>query len=140
MRENGKRTNIDMANLNEEVTKFLGEQNHPLRNEIELLRETILTSDKALTENIKWNAPNYCHDNEDRITMKINPPKQIQLIFHRGAKKLVQPPTKLIDDKTGLLVWKENDRAIASFKNLADIEKNKSELSIIINDWINALR
>jgi len=129
-----------MANLNEEVTKFLDEQNHPLRKEIELLRQIILTSGEEFTENIKWNAPNYCHHNEDRITMKINPPKQIQLIFHRGAKKLVQPPTKLIDDETELLVWKENDRAITSFKNSADIEKNKPELSIIINNWINAAR
>lgn len=129
-----------MPNLNEEVTKFLDKQNHPFRKEIELLRQIILTSDKGLTENIKWNAPNYCHNNEDRITMKINPPKQIQLIFHRGVKKLSQPPAKLIEDKTGLLVWKENDRAIASFKNSADIEKNKSELSIIIDDWINTAR
>lgn len=129
-----------MANLSEEVTKFLDEQNHPSRKEIELLRQIILTSDKELTENIKWNAPNYCHNNEDRITMRINPPKQIQLIFHRGAKKLAQPSTKLIDDKTRFLVWKENDRAIASFKNFGDIEKNKSELSTIIDDWINAAR
>jgi len=127
-----------MMNLNKEVTKFLDEQNHPLRKEIELLRDIILSSGKELAENIKWNAPNYSHKDEDRITMKINPPRQIQLIFHRGAKKLTQPPTKLIDDKTEILVWKENDRAVASFKNLAEIEKNKTELSKIISEWINA--
>lgn len=127
-----------MANLNKKVTQFLDEQNHPLRKEIELLRQIIVTSNTGITENIKWNGPNYCYENEDRITMRINPPKQIQLIFHRGAKKLVQPSAKIIEDKSGLLVWKENDRAVASLKNLTDIEKNKSELGKIINDWINA--
>lgn len=129
-----------MTNSNKEVTKFLDEQNHPLRSEIEMLRQIILSSNKDLTENIKWNGPNYSHKDEDRITMKINPPKQIQLIFHRGAKKLVQPETKLIADQTGLLVWKENDRAVASFRDVAEIEKNKSALSQVVNDWINAAK
>jgi hypothetical protein len=55
-------------NLNSEVTDFLDEQNHPFRNEIEQLRNFILTANPELTENIKWNGSNYCYDNEDRIT------------------------------------------------------------------------
>ena len=76
-------------NLNDEVSNFLNELNHPFRKEIEQLRTFILTADNNLTENIKWNGPNYCFDNEDRITMRIQPPKTklIQIIFHRGAKK-----------------------------------------------------
>lgn len=72
--------------MNEEVTRFLDELNHPLRDEIEQLRKNILAANDRLTENIKWNGPNFCFDGEDRITMRIHPPKQIQLIFHRGAK------------------------------------------------------
>jgi hypothetical protein len=77
--------------FNKKVTKFLDELIHPLREEIEQLRQIILGSNSDLTENIKWNGPNYCFKGEDRITMKIQPPKQILLVFHRGAKKLVQP-------------------------------------------------
>jgi hypothetical protein len=127
-----------MKNMNDEVTKFLDELNHPLREEIELLRQIILNSNKGLTENIKWNGPNYSFDDQDRITMRIHPPKQIQLIFHRGAKKLIQPKNKLIDDKSGLLIWKENDRAIVTFKNIVEIKKAKSDLEKIINNWIHA--
>lgn len=76
-----------MSNLNIEVTKFLDDLHHPLRPEIEQLRLIILGADRNIQENIKWNGPNYCFDNEDRITMRVQPPKQIQLIFHRGAKK-----------------------------------------------------
>lgn len=126
--------------MNDEVTKFLDELNHPLRAEIEALRLIILNSLNGLTENIKWNGPNYSFDAQDRVTMRIQPPKQIQLIFHRGAKKIIQPKDKLIDDKSGLLIWKENDRAIAAFKNIDEIKKAESNLEKIINSWISAAK
>lgn len=125
--------------LNNEVTEFLNEQNHPFRNEIEQLRNCILTANPKLTENIKWNGPNYSFDNEDRITMRIQPPaKKIQLIFHRGAKKQPQPKQKLITHKSEMLVWKEHDRSIVTFKSLQEIENGKVALTEIIIEWINA--
>ena len=129
-------------NLNSEVTNFLDEQNHSLRMEIEQLRICILSADDNLTENIKWNGPNYCFDNEDRITMRIQPPttKQVQIIFHRGAKKQEQPKDKLIEGNFKLLIWKENDRAIATFKNMTDIENAKSDLTEIVKMWINTTK
>ena len=76
-----------LTNLNKEVTNLLDELKHPFRQEIENLRICVLSSNKNLVENIKWNGPNYSFHNEDRITMRIQPPKkQIQLIFHRGQK------------------------------------------------------
>ena len=130
-----------MERQNIEVTKFLDEQNHPFRNEIEQLRLIILGANDKLIENIKWNGPNYCFDNEDRITMRIQPPtKQVQLIFHRGAKKQVQPNDRLITNKSKLLVWKENDRAIVTFKSLQAIENGKDELTTIVNEWISATK
>lgn len=126
--------------MNAEVTEFLDRQNHPLRMEIELLRKIILESESSLTENIKWNGPNYAVNNEDRITMRIQPPKQIQLIFHRGAKKQEQPATCIIDDNSGILVWKENDRAVATFKNVAEIEQSRSLLREIVGKWIKAAK
>lgn len=124
-------------NLNKEVSAFLDHLNHPFRKEIDVLRNCILAANKDLTENIKWNGPNYCFENEDRITMRVQPPKnQVQLIFHRGAKKVTQTKDKLIEDTSGILAWKENDRAIATFKSLQDIEKAEKELVKIINEWI----
>lgn len=127
------------GNLNNEVSDFLDLQKHPFRSEIELLRNVILSVDNKLTENIKWNGPNYSYENEDRITMRVQPPvEQVQLIFHRGAKKQEQPKDKLIANKSKLLNWKENDRALITFKSMKDIENSWSELSDIIKDWINS--
>ncbi|MCB9241258.1 MAG: DUF1801 domain-containing protein [Flavobacteriales bacterium] len=122
--------------MDQTVTQQLDALNHPLRSEIEALRRLILSTVDGLTENFKWNGPNYTHHDDDRITMKIHPPKQIQLIFHRGAKKLEQPADKLISSGRDLLSWRGNDRAIASFKSLEEIEQNESELRQIVADWI----
>lgn len=136
-----KKMSEQITNLNIEVTALLDALNHPFRNEIEQLRICILEANKRLGENIKWNGPNYYLDNEDRITMRVQPPtKQVQLIFHRGVKKKTQPKDKLIANKSKMLVWKENDRAIATFKSLQDIESGKTELTTIINEWIKAAK
>lgn len=128
------------TNLNPEVTAFLDGLRHPLRDNIEILRGIILESNPEISENIKWNGPNYCFEEKDRITMRIHPPKQLQLIFHRGAQKVKQPAERLIEDASGLLEWKENDRAVATFKNIEAINTEKENLQKIVNKWIEAAR
>jgi hypothetical protein len=129
----------ELSNQNNEVSSFINELNHPFQQEIELLRTCILSADQNLTENIKWNGPNYCFKDEDRITMRIQPPKkQVQLIFHRGAKKQANPENKLISHKSKLLLWKENDRAIITFNSMQEIENGRTELAEIITEWISA--
>lgn len=123
--------------FNPEVNRFLDAMNHPLRQEIDALRMIILNSNIQLTENIKWNGPNYCFDGQDRVTLKINPPKKLQLIFHRGAKKLPQPAEKLIDSAYSKIDWKENDRAVITFLTLKEIEESQSMLQYFIKQWID---
>ena len=125
-------------NLNTAVTTFLDGLNHPFRKEIEQLRLEILSAGSNLEENNKWNGPNYSLGKQDRITMKILPPKQVQLIFHRGAKVQEQPTDKLIQDGSGLLTWKENDRAVATFRSMTDIETRRTDLARVVRDWIKA--
>ena len=122
--------------LNHEVNRFLDGLQHPLRKEIDALRQLILSVSPDLIENIKWNGPNYAFDGNDRITMKLQPPKQVQLIFHRGAKVREVPENKLINDTSGLLSWKTNDRAIVTFKNMEDIISGKLALVNIVREWL----
>ncbi|MCB0705754.1 MAG: DUF1801 domain-containing protein [Saprospiraceae bacterium] len=123
---------------NKEVTTFLDNLDLPLRDVIEKLREIILDVPDLLIENIKWNGPNYSLKMEDRITMRVQAPKQIQLIFHRGAKTKAVPATKLINDPAGLLLWKTNDRAIASFKTVEEVNQSRAALSEIVQHWLAA--
>jgi len=124
--------------LNNEVTDFLDQINPFLRDEIEYLRSIIMSTGMNLTEGIKWNAPSYSINGNDRITLRINSPKMIQIIFHRGAKVQKQPPERILGDKYTILLWKENDRAIASFKSLNEIQDNILILKEIITKWIES--
>lgn len=128
------------SSLNPEVTSFLDDLKHPLRKEIDEVRSIILSSESSLSENIKWNGPNYSVGENDRITMRIQPPKQVQLVFHRGAKVLKQPKGKLIDDTSGLLDWKGNDRAVMTLKSMDEIKSAKKALAEIVVKWIKSSR
>jgi hypothetical protein len=122
----------------EEVSRLLDELNLPLRKEIDLLRHGILSACPGLSENWKWNNPNFHLDGKDRITMRTQTPAQIQLIFHRGAKVVAQPQRPIIEDPEKLLLWKANDRAIMTFKNDNDLQNAFSALQIIVANWIVA--
>lgn len=126
--------------MNPAVTQFIIDLKHPLEDVITSLRSCILQGAHELSENIKWNAPNYTYQGEDRITMKLYPPKQIQLIFHRGAKRQTQPPARLISDATGLLVWKENDRAVLSISSIVALEAVDDDITTLVNAWIQATK
>jgi hypothetical protein len=123
---------------NPEVTAFLDGLKHPLRKEIEGLRHCLLAADKDLEETVKWNGPNYSLRGQDRITMKIHPPKQIQLVFHRGAKAQTPLTEPLIEDRSGLLSWRGHDRAVATFKTQEEITRQDKGLSSLIRAWLKA--
>lgn len=124
--------------LDKSVNSFLDALNHPLRKEIDHLRQIILSVNPELTETIKWNGPNYVYQNDDRITIKIQPPKLIHLIFHTGAKKQALPKTKLISVESTRLEWKDNARAVMAFKTLQDIKASETELRAIVEAWLAA--
>ncbi|NVK82768.1 MAG: DUF1801 domain-containing protein [Cytophagia bacterium] len=121
------------------VTKFLTQLNHPFAAEIDTLRKIILDAQAGIEENIKWNGPNYVFQGDDRVTMRIHPPKkQVQLIFHLGAKKQDAKSGRIIEDQSGLLDWKGNDRAVMTYKSLEEIESTKSQLQDIVRAWLKA--
>ena len=123
------------THLNEEVTALLDQVHHSSRAGIDRLRNIILSTDETLTENIKWNGPNYSVGGEDRITMKIQPPtRPVQLIFHRGAKKLKQPKDKLITHESKMLTWKEMTEQSSLLKVCRTLKMEKRNWQKL---WLN---
>jgi hypothetical protein len=124
--------------MNKEVTRFLDELTHPFRQQIDQLRAIILGVSSDIEENIKWNGPNYTVGGQDRITIRVNPAKTMDLILHKGAKTQAEPEKKLLREDYGLLTWKSNDRAIARFADAASFEKAKPHLAEIVKNWLEA--
>jgi hypothetical protein len=122
---------------NGEVDRFLAGLEHPLKAEIERVRAIILAADPEITERIKWNAPSFCYQGDDRVTMKLHPPASLQLIFHRGAKVKDSANFTFADD-SGLLKWAAKDRGIVTLRDMAEVEANEAALTGLVNSWMHA--
>lgn len=127
---------------NPEVDVFMSKLEHPLKKEIEEVRALILQSGVPLAEGIKWNAPNYSHLGEDRLTFNLRGKGGgFRLIFHCGAKaRAGARKGRLIEDGTGMLEWASDDRAILTFHDADDAEDKKRMLAAWIRKWIEAAK
>ncbi|UVI28392.1 DUF1801 domain-containing protein [Paenibacillus spongiae] len=121
----------------EQVIDFLNNLEHPLKDEIEEVRKIILGANEELCEHIKWKAPSFCYDNEDRITFNLHGKGYFLLIFHCGAKaKEHAGEARLLEDPTGLLDWVAKDRATVKFTDMNDVEAKREKLAVIITKWL----
>jgi uncharacterized protein YdhG (YjbR/CyaY superfamily) len=125
------------ANPENLVRIYLENLDHPLKSEILKIREMVFKANPNLTEQIKWNAPSFCLNGEDKITFNLPPKKDsIQLVLHRGVKKKELPKEKLINDDSGLLKWATNDRAVIRFTSMQEILENETKFIDIIQKWL----
>ena len=124
-----------MANRSREVDRFMKELDHPLKEEIERLREAILGSNERITEHVKWKAPSFRYAGEDRVTFRLYPAERAQLVFHRGAKVRGDAAEFAFEDHTGLLRWVANDRAVVA---LRDAEARQGDLVEVVNRWVES--
>ena len=105
---------------------------------IETLRQIILSTDKEIGEEIKWNAPTFYYTGE----MKPFNPKEykryiIVTNFHKGRILLVFPSGAKINDTTGFLEGDYKDgRRIVHFKDLEDVKSKENALRHVIKTWL----
>jgi hypothetical protein len=118
---------------------YMDQLSHPLKDVAVALRAVIRKANRDLVEGIKWNAPSYSIDGEDRITFNLRANDAVRLVFHCGAKvKDGRGKGRLINDESGLLQWASDDRAIASFSSSAGVKRCSSTLTTLINAWLDA--
>jgi hypothetical protein len=123
-----------------DVDDFLRELDHARRPEVEHLRQAILAAAPELTERIKWNAPSFCVDGDDRVTFRLRPGDRVELIFHRGAKKRSDSDAFAFEDATGLLTWLAPDRGVVAFPDAAATHDATGSVQELVTAWIAATR
>ena len=124
-----------MSNQTDKVNQFMSDLNHPLKAEVEAVRAIILGANPQITEHIKWNAPSFQYDDEDRVTFNLHRQDRIQLIFHRGAKVKASDDFAF-EDSTGLLEWAAKDRGIVTLRDMQDVKAKEAALIEVVNQWI----
>lgn len=125
----------------QQVQAFLEQLEHPLKQEILDVRHLILAANPQLTEHIKWNAPSFCFQGEDRITFNLPAQGFFRLVFHGGAKPSAQVgQARLFEDKTGLLEWLAPDRAMVRFSGPQDVQAKQADLQQVVNRWLDEMK
>jgi len=127
-----------MPRAADDVDSYLAALRHPLKEGVEQLRAAILASNAAITESVKWNAPNFRYDGVDRVTFRLQPGNRLQLILHRGTAVRDDAGDFRFDDPTGLLEWAAPDRAVLTFANLDDVAAKQPAVVELVNRWVEA--
>ena len=127
-----------MQTQTEEVDRFMAALDHPFKEEVQRLRLAILASNERITEHVKWNAPSFRFEDEDRVTFRLHPPDRIQLIFHRGAKVRSDSEDFAFEDNTGLLRWITNDRGVVTLDDMRDVETRQTAIVELVGRWVAA--
>jgi hypothetical protein len=121
-----------------DVQAFLQGLQHGRKDEVEAVREIILSAHPGVTERIKWNAPSFCIEGDDRITFRLQPGDRVELVFHRGTRKRDDAATFSFEDGSGLLEWVARDRALVTFRDLDDVEAKRAALKDLVRRWMIA--
>ncbi|MBK9014156.1 MAG: DUF1801 domain-containing protein [Saprospiraceae bacterium] len=73
------------------VAEYMQNLEHPLKAEIEALRQIIKAANPAISERIKWNAPSY-YAKEDFLTFNHRMVDKVHLIFHHAKIAEIDSP------------------------------------------------
>ncbi|MCW2959630.1 MAG: hypothetical protein JWM90_17 [Thermoleophilia bacterium] len=120
------------------VDQFLTQLEHTRIDEVRVIRAAILGAHEDITEQVKWNAPSFCWNGDDRVTFRLKPGDRVELIFHRGAKVRDDVEAFTFDDQTGMIAWKTQDRGVVSFVAAADTEARLPQLPSLVLRWMEA--
>ena len=118
------------------VDDYLAQLEHPMKPTIVRLRAAILASNPALTEHVKWNAPSFVWDGEDRITFNLRPDNKIRIVLHRGVKVRADSAGFVFLDGTGLVTWAAPDRGVITFASGEDAGQREAELLDLVGRWL----
>ena len=120
------------------VERYLAALVHPLKSEVETLRQIVLKADARISEGIKWNAPSfYCGD--WFATFDLRSMAWVQIVFHRGAKAKAPKELPWLEDADGIIKWITNDRCVARFVSGADVSAKARGLTRVVAGWVQGL-
>jgi hypothetical protein len=126
----------------EKVDGYLRGLTHPLAKVVEALRKIILSTDREIGEEIKWNAPTFFYAGE----MKPFNPKEYKRyivvfnLYRKDCIRLVFPSGARVSDESGFLEGDYADgRRLALFFNMGDVKSKQASLQGVIRRWLETL-
>jgi len=125
----------------EKVTEHIQQLDSSIAGTVEMIRQIILSTDKEIAEQIKWNSPSFYYSGE----MKPFDPKEykrdlIVMNLHKNKIMLVLPTGAKVKDTSGLLEGNYTDgRRLIKFSDSKDVALKEKSLRKIIKDWLKLI-
>jgi hypothetical protein len=126
----------------EKVDAYMAKLKHPLANVVADLRKIILSTNKEIGEEIKWNAPTFFYAGKMKPT---DPKKYLRYLvvfnlYKKDCIRLVFPSGAKVKDTSGLLEGDYADgRRLAMFYSPQDVQSKKKTLGAVITKWLKLL-
>jgi uncharacterized protein YdhG (YjbR/CyaY superfamily) len=117
----------DLIKSTKKVDEFMENLDHPLKAEVQTVRDIIKNVNKDIAEEIKGKAPSFSYNGEYLVTFNLWEREQIHLVFHNPEISKV---------KSKLLEGDYDHRLMAHFSDRDDIKTKKPALEKILKDLI----
>jgi hypothetical protein len=120
------------------VEEFMAALTDDKKSQVSLIRRFILETNPSLTEHIKWNAPSYRLDGEDRLTFSThNKEDVVKLVFHMGALRKEHKNTQpILDDPFSLIEWASDIRGLISFPTMDKVINSEKAVKQLTASWL----
>ncbi|MEQ1608921.1 MAG: DUF1801 domain-containing protein [Hyphomonadaceae bacterium] len=107
---------------------------HPLKADIEFVRNLILSLSPEISDGVKWNSLSFRHT-DWFATVNLRSKDAIQLVAHTGAKAKDNPELK-VPDPGGLLLCLAKDCAPITLGAVSPVRTNAKTFEAIVKVWI----
>jgi hypothetical protein len=104
---------------------------------VALLRQLALAAGRDVGEHIKWNAPSFWVQGDDRITLGLERNGAVRVVLHRGAK-VKQVAGFSFADASGLVRWAAPDRGVLVFRTQQELDARRDAVSDLFARWLDA--
>jgi hypothetical protein len=117
-------------NNSPKVDAFFARLQHPLKDEMQAVRDIIRGASAKIEEDVKWGGPSFdCK--EPFATFNPRLTDCVAVIFHGGER---------LTDDSGLLEPGPKGRAYAKFRSMAEVNKHKSTLTKLTKQWVKLMK
>ncbi len=119
------------ASRTSEVNDFMEKLDHPLKAEIQAIRDVVKGVNQGVTEQIKWSAPSFSYSDKGYIaTFNLRDTKRVHLIFHNDSIAQV---------KSAILEGDYKDRRMTHFSDMSDVKSKRQALEAAVKDLIELM-
>lgn len=129
-----------MAKTPPTIEEYMAALDHPLKDVVDAIRQTVLHVSDEVEEQVKWNSPAFCYTGpmadfdpktykRDLLVLHLRKKDEVLLVFPTGA---------VISDASGFLQGNYSDgRKMATIRSLEELASVKTDLQAVVKDWLS---